>query len=81
MKTMLNVVARVSNRVFVGLPLCEYAETESHTQYRSRIYDPNPCICIHTGRNQKYLDIAIAFTIDIVKDRTIINIFPDFMKT
>ncbi|KAI1791203.1 cytochrome P450 [Ganoderma leucocontextum] len=54
LKTMLNVVARVSNRVFVGLPLC---------------------------RNQKYLDIAIAFTIDIIKDRTIINFFPDFMKS
>ncbi len=25
MKTMLNVVARVSNRVFVGLPICECA--------------------------------------------------------
>ncbi|TBU42576.1 cytochrome P450 [Dichomitus squalens] len=53
LKTMLNVVARVSNRVFVGLPVC---------------------------RNQAYLDIAIAFTIDVIKDRTIINIFPDFVK-
>ena len=32
------------------------------------------------GRKQEYLDIAIAFTIDVIKDRTIINIFPDFMK-
>ncbi|PIL33520.1 cytochrome P450 [Ganoderma sinense ZZ0214-1] len=54
MKTMLNVVARVSNRVFVGLPVC---------------------------RNQKFLDIAIAFTIDVVKDRTIINVFPDSLKS
>ena len=34
----------------------------------------------HTGRNQTYLDIAIAFTIDVIKDRTIINVFPDFLK-
>ena len=25
MKTMLNVVARVSNRIFVGLPICKCA--------------------------------------------------------
>ena len=45
------------------------------------MHDTNPCVRILTGRNQKYLDIAIAFTIDIIKDRTIINLFPDFMKT
>ena len=43
---------------------------------------PTYCTCMyaHTGRNQTYLDIAIAFTIDVIKDRTIINVFPDFLK-
>ena len=68
---MLSVVARVSNRVFVGQPLCEC------------IICCVVCVLIAsagTGRKQEYLDIAIAFTTDIMKDKGIINLFPDFMK-
>ncbi|KAI9060502.1 cytochrome P450 [Trametes sanguinea] len=48
-----DIVARASNRVFVGLPAC---------------------------RNQKYLDLAVSFTMDVVKDRSIINLFPSALK-
>ena len=32
------------------------------------------------GRNQKYLDLAIQFTMDVVKDRTILIFFPHFLR-
>ncbi|KAJ8475230.1 hypothetical protein ONZ51_g6703 [Trametes cubensis] len=47
------IVARISNRVFVGVPTC---------------------------RNRQYLDLAISFTVDIHKDKTIINMFPAPIK-
>lgn len=33
-----------------------------------------------TGRNQGYLDLAINFTLSVVKDRAIINMFPELLK-
>ena len=39
-----------------------------------------PIVPAHTGRKQEYLDIAIAYTIDVIKDKTMVNLFPDFMK-
>ncbi|KAI0800573.1 cytochrome P450 [Fomes fomentarius] len=53
MKTTQQIVARASNRVFVGVPVC---------------------------RNQEYLDIAIKFTIDVIKDKTLINMVPLSLK-
>ncbi|KAI0828877.1 cytochrome P450 [Trametes gibbosa] len=53
MRTMQQIIARASNRVFVGLPVC---------------------------RNQEYLDLSISFTIDIVKDKTLIKLFPKFLR-
>ncbi|KAI0327080.1 cytochrome P450 [Cubamyces sp. BRFM 1775] len=47
------IVARISNRVFVGVPAC---------------------------RNRRYLDLAIGFTMDVHKDKTIINMFPASAK-
>nr|BEI74071.1 cytochrome P450 monooxygenase [Trametes versicolor] len=52
-KAARDIVARASNRVFVGLPAC---------------------------RNQGYLDLAIDFTLSVVKDRAIINMFPELLK-
>ena len=34
----------------------------------------------HAGRNQEYLDIAINFTMDIMRDKTVIGPFPAFLK-
>lgn len=33
------------------------------------------------GRDQEYLDLSISFTIDIVKDKTIVKFFPEFMRS
>ena len=33
------------------------------------------------GRNQEFLDLAIAFTMTVIKDRVIINLVPQFLKT
>ncbi|KAI0368877.1 cytochrome P450 [Pilatotrama ljubarskyi] len=33
-----------------------------------------------TCRDKEYLDLAVAFTIEVIKDKTIINFFPNFMK-
>lgn len=32
------------------------------------------------GRDQEYLDLSIAFTIDIVKDGTLVRLFPKFLR-
>ncbi|KAI8990629.1 cytochrome P450 [Trametes punicea] len=53
MSAMQQIIARASNRVFVGLPAC---------------------------RNQEYLDLAISFTTDIVKDATVIRLSPGFLR-
>ncbi|KAJ3543507.1 hypothetical protein NM688_g5847 [Phlebia brevispora] len=50
---MRQIVARVSNRVFLGLPYC---------------------------RNQAYLDLAINFTVDVGKGRSVIPLFPVFLR-
>ncbi|KAJ7254606.1 cytochrome P450 [Mycena rebaudengoi] len=51
--SLMQVVARTSNRLFVGLPLC---------------------------RNQKYLDLAIDYTIAIFARGTIISLLPNILK-
>ncbi|KAJ3011693.1 hypothetical protein NUW54_g2086 [Trametes sanguinea] len=53
MPTMQQIIARASNRVFVGAPLC---------------------------RNKEYLNLSIKFTIDIVKDKTLVKLAPSFLK-
>ncbi|KAI0368876.1 cytochrome P450 [Pilatotrama ljubarskyi] len=53
MEKTRQIIARASNRVFVGLPAC---------------------------RNEQYLDLAVNFTKNVVKDRAIINLFPTWIK-
>ncbi|KAI0673763.1 cytochrome P450 [Trametes maxima] len=31
-------------------------------------------------RDQEYLDLSISFTIDVIKDRTVVKLFPEFLK-
>lgn len=61
---MKKIVARTSNRAFVGLPVCAltiYYVTDSPS---SNLTDaPNP------GRNDDYLNLMIKFTASIVADR------------
>ncbi|KAI0668027.1 cytochrome P450 [Trametes maxima] len=32
------------------------------------------------SRIQEYLDLSVEFTVDVIKDRTILNLFPNFLK-
>ncbi|TFK90085.1 cytochrome P450 [Polyporus arcularius HHB13444] len=52
-KAILDIVARVVSRTFVGLPYC---------------------------RNPSYLDAAVMFTLDVIKSRIILALFPESMK-
>ena len=74
MPTMQKIVARASNRVFVGTPLCAYPLP---------LGDPGVRRLMHVrgaGRKQDYLDLAIRFTMDVVKDRTILIFFPHILR-
>ncbi|OCH95706.1 cytochrome P450 [Obba rivulosa] len=51
--SMQRIVARATNRIFVGLPKC---------------------------RDDDYLDLVINFTSAVIKGRTLINLFPTWMK-
>ena len=73
MTTMQQIVARASSRVFVGLPLCELPSQVLWTTIVLKL--------VWTGRNQEYLDMAIRFTIDVMKDRVTMNITPYGLKT
>lgn len=37
------------------------------------------CIC-RAGRNQAYLDLAIKFAIDVIKDALLLGVVPDAMR-
>lgn len=69
--TMQKIVARASNRIFVGAPLCE--------QFHSYSSDIQLRLC-GTGRDEDYVRLNIDFTLDVFKAATVINLFPDFMK-
>lgn len=72
MPTMQKIVARASNRVFVGTPLCAYPLL---------LRDPGVRRLMRgAGRKQDYLDLAIRFTMDVVKDRTILIFFPHILR-
>src|SRR5438046_7490722 len=64
-KRMLNVVARVGNRMFVGLPTCI-----------SLFF--NRLICV--GRNKEYLESTIRHAIASAKVGMIIRWFPKILK-
>ncbi len=72
-KTMQEIVARASNRAFVGLPVCTSSFLLLAQNFRG--------LPVMTGRNQEFLDLAIAFTITVIKDRFIINLVPKPLKT
>lgn len=65
-----DIVARASNRVFVGLPLCmSFFSSQGLVLTSTR-----------SGRNKGYLDLAVDFAISVMKDRAVINIFPKVLK-
>ncbi|KAJ8475002.1 hypothetical protein ONZ51_g6824 [Trametes cubensis] len=72
MRAALEIVARASNRVFVGLPACEYQSTQCVLPLR--------LTGLPSGRDREYLNLAIGFTLDVNRDRATISMFPSFMK-
>ena len=62
--TTQKIIARASNRVFVGLPACAYtSDVISSCMDIKTIAE-----AWHAGRNQAYLDLAIKFAMDVMKD-------------
>ena len=70
-KTLEHIVARLSNRVFVGYPLCTFPCLNSQGLQSKHL----------PGRKREFLDLSIEFTIDVVKDRTILVLFPRFLRS
>ena len=62
------VVCRTTNRVFVGLPLCE----------------PSPLsfafISCALGRDPEWIDLNIQYTIDVMTGGAVLGLFPDLLK-
>ncbi|KAI0737381.1 cytochrome P450 [Daedaleopsis nitida] len=54
LSTMRKIVARASNRIFIGAPLC---------------------------RNQEYLDLAISFAMDVVRDVNSFRHYPSLIRS
>ncbi len=71
---MQEVVTRVSNRVYVGLPLCQHYSCEKRKlESTDRSW---------LGRNREYIRLVMKFTSDVVRDRTtgFFNLVPDSLK-
>jgi hypothetical protein len=67
--TMNKVVARASNRIFVGLPLCE-----NYRVWRVNI------LLIRVGRNDDYLDNAGSFAGDVALSGTLLKLVPAMLQ-
>ena len=71
MKTVLRIVCTVSNRFFVGLPLCT-----SQAGTHDKMADGYMC----TGRDPDYLDMSMTFTVDVMKTAIVVNLTPKFLQ-
>ena len=68
--TMAVIISRASNRIFVGLPLCQYHSWNSSSVVLTRF----------PGRNEEYLRIVRQFTFDVTRARDFMSWFPKPMK-
>ncbi|TFY79744.1 hypothetical protein EWM64_g4273 [Hericium alpestre] len=67
--TVMKIVARTSNRIFVGLPLC------------TRLYmNALNSAKLHLGRDPEWLKLNMDYTVDVIKGAQILSRFPEFMK-
>ena len=73
MTAMQEIVARASNRVFVGLPVCSYICNKIAFVIRA---DPLRLL----GRNEHFLKLGIKFAIDVIKDKDYLRHYPKFLK-
>nr|VWO96215.1 Repressed by TUP1 protein 4 [Ganoderma boninense] len=75
MPVMQDIIARVSNRAFVGLPLCEKS---AFVKTLGRVINANP---LHlAGRNKEYLKLAVDFALDVMKSVVLLRLLPGFLK-
>ena len=65
----MNIVCRASNRIFVGLPLCE-----SSTPVLQSLSDKN------LGRDPDFVALNVQFTVDVVQAATLLRLFPPFLR-
>jgi hypothetical protein len=66
---MRDVAVRVANRSILGLPICE------RNHYRlSNLLTWSPI-----GRNEEYLEMLNAFSVDVPQSAFMINLFPSFL--
>ena len=79
MNMVARVVFRAINRIFVGLPFCEY--TLSHCPSRV-LYPQNLLADVYTesGRNDDFMQVNVEHAIKLVKARHTIERFPIFMR-
>ena len=63
LETTQKIIARASSRVFLGLPACTCTFHVIRSCILRTITDP-----WRAGRNQGYLDLAIKFAMDVMKD-------------
>ena len=65
------LVSRMSNRVLVGLPICEYLFLGNGLLARTHV---------EIGRNEEFLKLASGFAKDIMKDCGLIRVLPRLLK-
>ena len=68
--TVMKVVGRASNRVFVGLPLCMSLLSLEYYYY----------VLSFSGRNPDFMALNVQLAIDILQTSFILRIFPGFLK-
>ena len=73
------VVFRAINRIFVGLPFCEYILSLCPPRFRytsTLLAD----ICVESGRNDDFMQVNIEHAFKLAKARHTIERFPIFMR-
>jgi hypothetical protein len=68
MDTMMKIVCRASNRIFVGLPLCTWLLSLDYY------------VLSFAGRNSDYVNLNVQFTVDVIKTAFILRMVPGFLK-
>lgn len=68
----MHIVARTSNRLFVGLPLCEFLVCGRRTMSKPRT--------VISGRNPEYRKLNETFAIEVIRSAQTINKFPKILK-
>ncbi|OAL24026.1 hypothetical protein AYO20_10771 [Fonsecaea nubica] len=78
--SLTKIIARISNRVFVGLPLWSIA-VFSRRQFTSVVFIvQNANQAWPAGRDEEYLKNAIGFAEDIAFSATILRLFPGILR-